>query len=178
MSQSPLTPLMERLEQAEALDGIAAPVAAQLRRVTSPPPLKAALRGDWLGHAVHPLLTDAVITCFLGANLADLVSPHDDTVARRLIGLGIAAYVPTALTGGSDWSDAEPREPGVRRTGLVHAAANAGGLALYAASWRARRRGGRARGRALALAGAGALGAGAYLGGHLAYVQGVCVSRA
>jgi nitrite reductase/ring-hydroxylating ferredoxin subunit len=61
--------------------------------------------------------------------------------------------------------------------GLVHALSNGTGAALFAASLSARRRGARARGKLLALAGLGTLGVGGYLGGHLAYGEGVGVDE-
>lgn len=60
-----------------------------------------------------------------------------------------------------------------RRVGLVHAALTAAALSLYGASWLVRGRG--RRGMSLAIAGAGLLGAGGWLGGHLAYALGVGV---
>ncbi len=61
--------------------------------------------------------------------------------------------------------------------GLVHAAANVTALTLYSASLAARLRGRRGRGVALALSGIGALGAGGFLGGHLAFGEGLGVDR-
>src|SRR5204863_9401585 len=57
------------------------------------------------------------------------------------------------------------------------AAANATGLVLFGASLAARWGGARARGKLLALAGMGAVGVGGYLGGHLAYAEGVGVDE-
>ena len=50
-------------------------------------------------------------------------------------------------------------------------------LLCYSASLVARLAGGRKAGVGLSLAGAAAMGAGSYLGGHMAYVQGVKVER-
>lgn len=94
--------------------------------------------------------------------------------AGALVAAGIATALPTALTGLADWSGLGRR---ARRVGLVHAAANNLGLALYVASLIARRRGWRARGTLLGLLGATAMTAGGYLGGHLAYRLGAGVNR-
>jgi hypothetical protein len=91
-----------------------------------------------------------------------------------LLAVGIATYAPTALTGVSDWAD-EADLAAKRRVGIVHAASNAIALSLYSASLISRRTGAQQRGKLLALAGGAVLGAGGYLGGHLAYVQGVGV---
>ena len=93
--------------------------------------------------------------------------------AERLIGVGIAAYGPTALTGVNDWADSEPVDPAIRRVGLVHAASNSVALTLYSTSLAARRRGSHGRGKLLAGAGAAVLGIGGFLGGHLSYTKGV-----
>jgi nitrite reductase/ring-hydroxylating ferredoxin subunit len=106
--------------------------------------------------------------------MLDLLGGDADGRARsRLIGVGLAAAGPTALTGANDWADAEPASEAVGRAGLVHAASNVGALSLYAASLMARRRGAQRRGALLGLAGATLLGASGYLGGHLSFTRGV-----
>ncbi len=176
MAPSAPRALTERLEDTAAIDAVAGPVARTARRVLGGGAVKDALRGTWLGHALHPLLTDLVVGSFTSATILDLLGA-DDGAAQALIAVGIAAYPPTALTGVSDWSDAADADAGIRRAGLVHAAVNAAALSFYTASLAARRRGDTGRGRLLGLAGASALGAGGYLGGHLAYVRGARVER-
>jgi nitrite reductase/ring-hydroxylating ferredoxin subunit len=105
----------------------------------------------------------------------DLVSGKGSApAARRLVGLGLLAALPTATAGASDWSDTTGAE---RRVGLVHAAGAWLSMGLYGASWLARGRGnkGHRRGIVLALAGSGTLAATGYLGGHLTYAYGVGV---
>ena len=131
-----------------------------------------ALSGTWLGHPVHPLLTDVVVGSFTSASLLDLLGA-DAAAANALITVGAAAYAPTALTGVTDWAASEAVDSAVRRTGLVHAAANAIGAGLYLASLRPRRQGRRLPATLLGLAGMTVMGAGAYLGGHLTYALGV-----
>ena len=171
---SPLRPVVEAVESAAVLDGPGAKIGQAIRGAIAPGPVKDALSGTWLGHAVHPLLTDVVIGSFVSATLLDLLGgPKSERAAERLIAVGIAAYGPTAATGGNDWADTEMASPEVRRVGLVHAASNATALILYGASLSARRRGARSRGKTLAAAGAAVLGLGGYLGGHLAFTRGV-----
>jgi nitrite reductase/ring-hydroxylating ferredoxin subunit/uncharacterized membrane protein len=173
-SPTPLKPLVEALESASVLDSPGATVGKAVRRAVRPGAVKDALSGTWLGHALHPLLTDVVIGSFVSATLLDLLGGDDNgQAAERLIAVGIAAYGPTALTGVNDWADTEIADPPVRRVGLVHAASNAAALSLYSASLVARRRGARTRGKALAAAGATVLGLGGYLGGHMSYTRGV-----
>ena len=171
---SPLEPLLGRVESATGLDGPAQAIGKRARAALGGGPVKDALSGTWLGHALHPALTDVVIGSFFSATLLDLIGGRDsDTASRRLIATGMLAYAPTALTGLNDWADAEPTSDAVRRTGAVHAATNGLALTLYAGSLLARRRGRPGRGRVLGAAGALALSAGSLLGGHLTYTQGV-----
>jgi len=164
----------DALESFAALDAPGKVVGKVVRGAIGPGPVKDAISGTWLGHALHPMLTDVVIGCFVSASLLDLLGGDDDgRAAERLIGVGLAAYGPTALTGVSDWADTEIGDPRVRRVGLMHAASNAVAASMYTASLMARRRGDRRRGTVLALAGAATLGAAGYLGGHLTFARGV-----
>lgn len=170
---TPLEPLVSRIESAEALDSAAKPAGQAVRKYLPGGPVKDALSGTWLGHAVHPMLTDVVIGSFTSASLLDLMGAGDGPASERLIAVGLAAYLPTAAAGVNDWADAEPVDDAVRRTGLVHASCNAVGALLYLGSWRARRRGAHGTGAALGLAGMAVLLAGGYLGGHLTLSKGV-----
>ena len=173
-TKSPLSPVIDALEAAAPLDAPGKKIAAQVRGLLGPGALKDGLSGTWLGHALHPLLTDLVIGSFVSATVLDVVGGDDSGQAQeRLIGVGIAAYGPTALTGFSDWADSEIGNDGVRRVGLVHAVSNSAALGLYTASLIARRKGDHGRGKLLALGGAGVLGAAGFLGAHLTYAQGI-----
>jgi nitrite reductase/ring-hydroxylating ferredoxin subunit/uncharacterized membrane protein len=170
---SPFEPLIDAAESAAVLDAPGKAIGKQVRS-TVKQPLKDALSGTWLGHALHPLLTDVVIGSFLSTTLLDVFGGDEDGRAgRRLIGIGIAAYGPTALTGVNDWADTEPVDDGIRRTGLIHAASNTTALGLYIASLGARRRGRRGRARVLSVSGATVLMFGGLLGGHLSFTKGV-----
>ncbi|MDP9445088.1 MAG: (2Fe-2S)-binding protein [Actinomycetota bacterium] len=123
------------------------------------------LHGTWMGHALHPLLTDVAIGSWTSASVLDLIGgPSARGGAQRLLELGLFAAVPTAVTGLAEWGETGDGE---RRVGVVHATANTVGLALYTSSWVARRRGRHGLGVVLALAGASAATVGGYLGGHL-----------
>ena len=155
-----------RLEETAALDRPVQAVEPLVQRWFGTGARGAALRGEWLGHAVHPILTDVVLGTWTSASLLDVLGGRDSTAAaQRLVGAGLVAVGPTAWTGWAEWSVAGSRE---KRVGLVHAVANAVAINLYAASWFARRRGSHGRGVRLALAGAAVSGLGGYLGGHLA----------
>jgi len=170
--------LAQRVEGLTALDGPAEAVAGAVRGKLKPGPVKDALSGSWLGHALHPLLTDIPIGAWTSATLLDVLGRDDDhPAAARLVAVGIASAVPTAVSGMSDWSDTTLSDPAAGRVGAVHAVANTMALALYTASWCARRSGDHGRGVRLGLAGAAAMGAGGFLGGHLSYVRGVGVDQ-
>lgn len=158
--------VLTRLDGVEALDQVATPIHSALEPIAASP-VGAVLRGRWLGHAAHPVLTDVPIGCWTSAWLIDLFGgPQHEDAARAFIGLGVIAAIPTVVTGWADWVGL-PAEK--RRTGVVHAGTNAVATALYAASWRARRAGDHRRGVRLAHAGAALATAGGFLGGHLAF---------
>ena len=170
--------LSEQIGSIAALDAPAAAIAKQIRNLLKPGPVKDALSGTWLGHALHPLLTDVPIGTWTSATLLDLLGgPDSRPAARRLIGVGLLSALPTALSGWSDWADSEPADDAVRRIGIVHALTNGSAAVLYGASLLARRRGAHTTGVLLGLAGAGAVGAGGWLGGDLAYARGVGVDE-
>ena len=166
---------MKRLEGAEALDEPAEKLVKVVGPATRPRVVKNALSGTWLGHRFHPLLVALPIGFWTGALLFDLVATRRARwAADTLVGAGIAAAVPTAAAGLSDWADAEPDG---RRVGLVHASCNTLALLCYSSSLVARLLGARKAGVGLGLAGAAAISAGGYLGGHLSYVQAVGVEK-
>jgi nitrite reductase/ring-hydroxylating ferredoxin subunit/uncharacterized membrane protein len=165
---------VDAVESASPLDSPGEKIGKTVRGAIGRGAVKDAVSGTWLGHAVHPMLTDLVIGSFMSATLLDLLGGDDDgAAAERLIGVGIAAYAPTALTGVNDWADSEPVDDTVRRVGLVHASSNTLALTLYGSSLAARRRGARTRGKLFGAAGAAVLMVGGYLGGHLSFTKGV-----
>jgi uncharacterized membrane protein len=161
-----LVAALRHIEHAEGLDRPAAVLERVASAVARPGTVHDALVGSWLGHALHPLMTDLPIGFWTSASVLDLVGgAAARPAADRLLGLGVASALPTVATGLAEWLHAD--QP-ARRVGVVHVNANSVGIALYTASWLARRRGRRAAGVALALAGATAATVGGYLGGHLA----------
>jgi uncharacterized membrane protein len=153
------------LEGATALDPLVRAVRPLADALVADPARRDLLRGAWLGHAVHPLLTDAPIGFWTSALVLDLVGGSDARpAAQRLVALGLLTAGPTAVTGWAEWSGSGQRE---KRVGVVHAVANVTAVALFASSWRARSRGRHAQGVALGLAASSALSLGGFLGGHL-----------
>jgi len=166
--------LAEELEDIEALDIVAAPIAEAVDQLLPEGPTRDALRGTWLGHPLHPVLTDLPIGFWTTAFVFDLLPFRGSgKAARTMIGLGTLSALPTAVSGWADWSALPDRQ---KRPGVVHAAANAVAIGLYAMSYVARRRGRTARGVALSMLGAGAATLGGYLGGELVYRLGAGVN--
>jgi len=167
----PVVRWTRRLEDATELDVVVAAIEPPVEKVFGSGIRGRLLRGEWLGHAVHPLLTDLVLGSWTSASLLDLWGGEGSrTSAQRLVGTGLVAAPLTAWTGWAEWSGTEPRE---KRVGVVHAATVASSVGLYGSSWMARRRGHHRAGVSLALAGAAIGGAAAYLGGHLATARDV-----
>ena len=161
----PTVTLTERLESASALDSVVRTVRPLADALVASPARRDALRGTWLGHALHPLMTDLPIGFWTSALVLDLAAgPTARPATTRLVGLGVLTALPTAVTGWAEWAATGQRE---QRVGVVHAASNVVALTLFTASWAARRRGSYARGKSLGLAATSALGLGGYLGGHL-----------
>lgn len=169
--------LTGKLEGAKVLDPVADAVNRLVDKALPRGPVKDALHGRWLGHQLHPVLVALPIGMWSSATLLDLTGGRDGRrAAQRLVGAGVLVVAPTAASGLADWSELGAfQRP--KRVGLVHAVANVMTTLVYASSWLARHRGDHARGRNLALLGAAGLGVGGYLGGHLAYSQGVGVDR-
>ncbi|GGW60205.1 hypothetical protein GCM10010503_41840 [Streptomyces lucensis JCM 4490] len=125
------------------------------------------MHGRWLGHPVHPLMVQVPVGSWLSAAVLDLC-PGRSRGAGLLIGLGVAAAAPAALTGAVDWAELHRTQ---QRVGLVHALANTAAVALYSASLVCRAKGARGAGRTFAFLGLTAAGTGGLLGGHMAYRQ-------
>ncbi|MEU6664334.1 Rieske (2Fe-2S) protein [Streptomyces sp. NPDC046821] len=170
-----LRKLTDEIEGLRGLDCVARGAAGVVSRVTRPDVIKNALSGTWLGHPLHPMLTDVPIGAWSMASVLDVTAGRAGAAsARRLVGVGLIASVPAAWTGASDWSDTYGAP---RRVGLVHALLNVTASGMQLASLCARRRGRRGVGMLLTGAGLCVTGCSAYLGGHLSLVRGVGVNH-
>lgn len=132
-------------------------------------PAQRVLRGEWLGHAAHPMFTDFTVGPWMAASFLDLFGPPGSApAARRLVALGLTASVPTLFSGLADWATTTGE---TRRTGRVHAATSSLATALYAASYVARRRGAQRGAVLLGIAGGLVEVADGYIGGELSLVH-------
>jgi nitrite reductase/ring-hydroxylating ferredoxin subunit/uncharacterized membrane protein len=172
---TPLAKLAEGIEEFKGLDPLARTVGEVGERLIPLGPVKDLLSGTWMGHALHPALTDLVVGSWTSAFVLDVVGGEQARDgADWLIGVGVLSALPTAATGLSDWIDTTGRE---RRMGMVHAVGNVAALAMYATSFVLRRRGRRGSGFALSVLGAATASFTAYLGGHLVFDRSVGVNQ-
>jgi nitrite reductase/ring-hydroxylating ferredoxin subunit/uncharacterized membrane protein len=136
------------------------------------------LHGTWLGHPLHPVLTDIPLGAWTVAMVLDLKgghNGHEDRAADAAIAIGLAGATGAAVTGLTDWQHTSSED---RRLGLVHGLLNISAATLYATSLALRLRGARTAGRTIgALGFTVALGA-AYLGGNLVYRKRIGVDHA
>jgi nitrite reductase/ring-hydroxylating ferredoxin subunit/uncharacterized membrane protein len=135
--------------------------------------------GRWVGHPLHPALSDLPVGLWTGAMILDVAdgSPPPGRgldAAGVLSAAGLLASGATALTGITDWTVSDDSD---RRIGLFHGLLNTAALGLQAASLGARLTGHRGTARALGAAGLTVTVGAAYLGGHLVFGRGVMVSR-
>jgi nitrite reductase/ring-hydroxylating ferredoxin subunit/uncharacterized membrane protein len=147
--------------------------------------VKDLLNGVWLGHPLHPLLTDVPVGAWTMTELLDFLSawqgddPGLDAAADITLAAGIVAALGAAVTGLTDWSDIDTNGP-PRRMGLAHGLINVVGLTLDLGSLALRVGGnGRNRGAARALSAVGytVAAAAAYIGGDLVFNLGQAVNR-
>lgn len=146
--------------------------------------VKDLLNGVWLGHPLHPVITDVPIGAWTMTSIFDLLSiaaGGDEALDRAsdiTLGVGILGAVAAAITGITDWSDTSKTD---RRMGMAHALANVAGLGLNLASLglRAGSRKGNNRGtaRALSYGGYAFSGLAAFIAGELIYNLGQSVNR-
>ena len=163
-----LVDIVHRIEADERLDRPAALVERLSERLDEPE-LNRMLSGAWLGHALHPLLTDFPLGAWMSATLLDLFGGRGSRrAAQGLVAFGVVAAAPTVASGLVEWRRTAGPD---RRVGVVHAVVNSLALTCYARSMipRARGRGFRAAG--WSVAGGLVATAGGYLGGHLSIAR-------
>jgi uncharacterized membrane protein len=163
-----LVDIVHRIEGAEALDGVGAAVE-QASRALDEPAINRILSGAWMGHALHPLMTDFPIGAWTSATMLDLFGGRRSRAAAQgLVLFGLACTAPTVASGLVEWRRTSPPDS---RVGVVHAALNGVAAVCFAASVIPRARGRRLRATGWSLAGGAFLSAGGYLGGHLAIAR-------
>lgn len=137
------------------------------------------LNGVWLGHPLHPLLTDVPVGAWTATVVLDTAASlgDDASLARAAditLATGLAGALGSALTGVTDWKDTYAQE---RKVGLLHGLAMVASVLIYTASLIARLTGSRSAGVALGNAGYVLMAVGAYLGGDEVYDIGYGVNH-
>ncbi|HZS78366.1 MAG TPA: Rieske 2Fe-2S domain-containing protein [Ktedonobacteraceae bacterium] len=166
------------------LDKLANPVQNWLLNLFGQPgqpnrKVKDMLNGTWLGHALHPVLTDIPIGAWTTTMVLDLawLGTEDEGVAKgsdiSMI-LGIAGATGAAVTGLADWSDQIDTD---RRVGAMHGLLNTGILLSNIASLVLRLTGRRRAGIVTSAAGYAVTLLSAYLGGELSFAKGIGVNH-
>ncbi len=157
--------LLARLETAGPLDAVVDKAEPVAKRLMVNSRVKGIILGDATGIPLHGILTDLPFGAWWMAIFLDFFKDDGSRQAsKRLVALGVAGAVPTALTGWAHWTT---KDRPTQRVGVVHAAVNATAAVVYLASWAARQRGRHELGVRLARAGAVLLLASGFLGGHL-----------
>src|SRR5437763_5331988 len=110
--------MIDRIENASPLDPVVKTVRKIVNAAFGPQPVRDALHGLWLGHPLHPMLTDVPIGAWTAAGVLDLL-PGTGHASTALIAAGCAAAVPAAITGWAGWPELHPPR---QRGGLGHAA--------------------------------------------------------
>lgn len=129
------------------------------------------LHGTWLGHPLHPALTDVPVGAWTLAAFFDAMVLASGSVAAahtadRLTVAGAVVAVPTALAGLADYAAIDQTALGV---GAAHGLLNTTGLALSLLSIKERAAGHRGRGVCYSATALGILLVSAWLGGEMVY---------
>jgi nitrite reductase/ring-hydroxylating ferredoxin subunit/uncharacterized membrane protein len=181
----PNTNALAVLTDHPALDAIAEPLSqAVLEAYKSAGEtgrqLKNAAHGVWLGHPLHPVLTDLPIGAWTTALALDVAAAanRDRGMARAAdfaVAVGLVGALGAAVTGLTDWSETSGQS---RRTGLVHGLMNITATGLFAVSYALRTHGSRSAGRTCSAVGYAVAATAAYLGGNLVYDRRIGVTHA
>jgi len=177
--------LIKAVDQQEALDRLSDQVQPLVRDAfESAGPVgrevKNILHGTWLGHPLHPALTDVPLGAWTAALALDAL---ESISGRRELGAGADAAIAVglvgaagaAVTGLTDWSETNGR---ARKVGILHGLLNVGATVLYTTSLVMRRKQKRGAGMGLAMLGYAVSSASAYLGGHLVFGEQIGVNHA
>ena len=174
----------EFVERQTWLDKLAAPFQSWLLKLYGQPgeptrAVKDMLNGTWLGHSLHPVLTDVPLGAWSGTMLLDLtwLGSEDEGVARSsdlTLILGLLGATGAAVTGVTDWSDLDGTD---RRVGFMHGLLNGSVALMNLASLVLRLTGRRRAGVTLSTVGYITSLFSAYLGGELVFAKGIGVNH-
>ncbi len=145
------------------------------------PAIRNFLHGTWLGHALHPVLTDIPLGAWTVAAVLDTAETFGVKSvadgADSAIAIGLAGAAGAAITGLADWHVLQEGSK-AKKVGTIHALLNISGTLLYAGSLLLRKTKYRGLARLFAAAGYGFVGTSAFLGGVLVTEQKIGVDHA
>jgi nitrite reductase/ring-hydroxylating ferredoxin subunit/uncharacterized membrane protein len=179
-AQLPMS-VTERIGNFEQLDGLADRVSQVVGDVTTQLGRGArnVLHGTWLGHPLHPILTDVPLGAWSVTFLADLLELGSmrsfSKVGDSTVAVGLAGAAAAIVAGWNDWQYTSGSS---RRIGLVHGLLNGSVTMAYLASIAARKSGHRGRGIVFSMTGFAISNVSAYLGGALVFSEGIGVDHA
>lgn len=138
------------------------------------------LNGVWLGHPLHPMLTDVPVGAWTCTEVLDVLARRSgdrslEKASDVTLAIGLIAGLGSAATGATDWADTYGEE---RRVGLLHGLTMVSGVTTYSLSLLARLAGNRGLGSNLAHLGYLLISAGAYLGAEEVFDIGYGVNHA
>ena len=144
--------------------------------------LKVFLNGTWVGHPLHPMLTDIPIGAWTLTIILDLIGLlfgfRQLALASGITaGIGVAGALAAAAAGLADWMDVNPREKAI---GAFHATVNVSATILFLISFLMRWGSHWQLGWGtfvVAAAGYLLVSIGGYLGGLMVFNMGVMVNR-
>ena len=144
--------------------------------------LKVFLNGTWVGHPLHPMLTDIPIGAWTLTIIIDLIGllfgfPQLGLASGITAGVGVAGALAAAAAGLADWMDVDPPEKAI---GAFHATVNVSATIFFLISFLMRWGHNWQPGWGtfvVALAGYLLVMIGGYLGGLMVFNMGVMINR-
>lgn len=181
MATDALATVVEEIDKQEWPDTVAEPLQKGVQSAIEAAgpagqPIADALNGVWLGHPLHPVLTDLPLGAWSAALCMDVSGSEKlEPGADAAVAIGLAGAVGAAVTGIMDWQHTDGR---ARKVGVLHAALNVSATVMYASSLLLRRRGARTAGKVTSYLGYAAVFASSWLGGHLVYGEQIGMDHA
>ena len=160
-------------------NGTAGAVEGIYRRLGKPGKLlQDFLNGSWLGHSLHPVLTDVVVGGFTMLIVLDLVSLVFGANFRDpsliILGISILAGLGAVLSGLTDYKDTATGDE--RNLATLHGWTNIIALLFYGVAFFVRLGDGLVLGQVLGIIGYLIISVGAYIGGHVVFKYGYMVN--
>lgn len=137
------------------------------------------LNGSWLGHSLHPVLTDVVVGGFTMLIVLDLISlivgANFRDASLIILGLSILAGLGAILSGLTDYKDTATGDE--RDVATLHGYTNIIAIVVYVVAFFVRLGGGVMTGQILSIIGYLIISFGAFVGGHVVFKYGYMVNH-